>query len=87
MPGQVKNAKINQSGSNVELSWSKADGLEIENYLVYRKYKNGKTELASTLGKSTTSFTENDNVDVDGYYILAQEYSGIKSEPVVLEKD
>jgi Tol biopolymer transport system component len=87
LPEQVKNAEINQSGENVELSWSKADGLEIENYLVYRKNKSGKTELALTLDKNTTSFTEKNNNDVDGYFIVAKEYSGIKSIPVALEKD
>jgi Tol biopolymer transport system component len=84
LPEQVKNADIIKSEENVELTWTRATGLEIENYLVYRKYKNGNTELAVTLDKDITSFTEKHNNDVDKYFIVAKEYSGLESKPVVL---
>jgi Tol biopolymer transport system component len=87
LPEQVKNARLNQRGERVELSWSKAKGLEIENYLVFRKYRDGKVELSSTIEKETTSFTENVKGEIDEYHIVAKEYSGLKSKPVVLETD
>ena len=87
LPEQVKNAAINKLGEHVELSWSQADGLEIENYLVFRKHRDGKVELSSTIEKETTSFTENVNGKIDEYHIVAQEYSGLKSKPVILEVD
>ena len=87
MPEQIENASIKKLGENVELSWSKANGLEIENYLVFRKYKDGKVELSSTIERETTSFTENVNDNINEYHIVAKEYSGLRSKPVVLRVD
>jgi len=87
LPEQVKNASIKKSEGKVELSWTKAKGIEIENYLVFRKYEDGRIELASTIDKDTISFTEDVNGNVSEYHIVAQEYSGLQSKPLVLKVD
>ncbi|MBU2491658.1 MAG: oligogalacturonate lyase family protein [Bacteroidetes bacterium] len=87
LPEHVKDTSIKKAGENIELSWTKASGLEIENYLVYRKYKDGNTKLVATLEKDITSFIEKDNKDLDSYYIVSKEYSGLESKPVVLNKE
>ncbi|MBU2491657.1 MAG: hypothetical protein KJ571_03460 [Bacteroidetes bacterium] len=87
LPEQVKNAKMIKSDGNVELSWSKSNGLEIEGYLVFRKYKDGNLDLATTLDIEITSFSEIIDDNIKGYQIVAKEFSGIQSKPVVPKYD
>jgi Tol biopolymer transport system component len=84
LPDTVENAKLTRSEGNFILKWSESKGREIQQYLVYCQLTDGETELAATLHRSVTNFSEKIREGIREYWIVAQEYSSLQSEPAVL---
>jgi|GEM_PF-2717546 len=82
-PTSPQNLTLNVDNDRVNLNWDKPKGLEIEQCLVYRVTPEGET-LAGKVLLPGTDFTEDLKSGTSAYRVVAQEYSGLKSEPVTV---